>query len=612
MDFVRVHANNIFNYRVDSFVRRFNDCIVPYEDGRVKLDDESYLVNTEFVTPADCPEEGYEDQPCFQDAGVKLGLADKAFDAEYVYVRVDNTSYKVYRVSYVRGPMVGVLNVCERYPDIKEFRWDTCTVLDNEDADEEDYFTGEPIFTGDCDYETIHGFDRYGHTEDLGYFLAYNWDDDRCIVCDDCNSVFDCESPRFDSFWHSDDWTGVCDSCFEDDYVCCDNCGALIRSDDANYDEDNDAYYCDSCWDYMDHGGRSLHDYGYKPRGVFHPDYKENGLYYGIELEIDKGDSVRKCCQDLYEISDDEDLFYLKHDGSLSDGIEIVTHPCSLDYQLNEMPWDDIAKISLDNGFKSHDANTCGLHVHISRAGLGENRDLQDLHIAKMILWVDRYWDELVNFSRRNYNQLERWAKKPDAKIYSYDNQNTAVSKAKRSGERDRYKAVNLTNEHTVEFRLFRGSLKPQTIKATIEFLSNLIGYTADHSLEDVQDAKWTDVTRYKEYPELMAYLAERNLTDIADKPKPEEPKPVEVRFSVGSVVWFSTENTNNEVVRGTVKSVHMDEDGDMAPLYIVEGDDSRVNFLIDSEILSNEEIAAREAVHAANSTGVAAAPATV
>ena len=30
---------------------------------------------------------------------------------------------------------------------------------------------------------------------------------------------------------------------------------------------------------------------------------------------------------------------YCKHDGSLEEGFEIVTHPMSLDYHLTKMPW---------------------------------------------------------------------------------------------------------------------------------------------------------------------------------------------------------------------------------------------------------------------------------
>lgn len=33
---------------------------------------------------------------------------------------------------------------------------------------------------------------------------------------------------------------------------------------------------------------------------------------------------------------------------------------------------------------------------------------------------------------------------------------------------------MNTTNEHTVEFRLFRGTLKPETLLATFQFVAGL------------------------------------------------------------------------------------------------------------------------------------------
>lgn len=35
----------------------------------------------------------------------------------------------------------------------------------------------------------------------------------------------------------------------------------------------------------------------------------------------------------------DAENLYIKTDGSLDDGLELVTHPMTLTYRLNEMPW---------------------------------------------------------------------------------------------------------------------------------------------------------------------------------------------------------------------------------------------------------------------------------
>ena len=42
---------------------------------------------------------------------------------------------------------------------------------------------------------------------------------------------------------------------------------------------------------------------------------------------------------------------YCKHDGSLDDGFEMVTHPMTLDYHRKEMPWKKILHCAVDIGY---------------------------------------------------------------------------------------------------------------------------------------------------------------------------------------------------------------------------------------------------------------------
>ena len=44
-------------------------------------------------------------------------------------------------------------------------------------------------------------------------------------------------------------------------------------------------------------------------------------------------------------------LVYCKHDVSLDDGFEIVTHPMSLDCQLHEMPWAEVLDKAISMGY---------------------------------------------------------------------------------------------------------------------------------------------------------------------------------------------------------------------------------------------------------------------
>ena len=63
-------------------------------------------------------------------------------------------------------------------------------------------------------------------------------------------------------------------------------------------------------------------------------------------------------------------------------------------------------QIAKDNGFRSHNTNTCGYHIHFNRSFF---EDKEDECIAKLLYLVEKFWDELVKFSRRDYENLERW-----------------------------------------------------------------------------------------------------------------------------------------------------------------------------------------------------------
>ena len=509
-------------------------------------------------------------QPCYQEAvGFKVG--------DYV---VDDRLRHVHIVKDLRDGLVYVRDTCEGCSHGYR-RGDMLTKLDLEDAVGEDCISGMPIFEESEDY-TYTLYHTSGEVKGQILPMTTEVCSDEVFHCDDCGEWY--VRDHGDGYYEDDNGTVICESCYEDNgWYTCDNCGCLTR-DGHEY---GGSWYCESCYEEMDHG--TMHDYCYKPDPYFHVGDGEteddSTLFMGVELEVDKGNSVSQCLRDLHQYSDDEDLFYCKHDGSLRDGIEIVSHPCTLKYHLDNFPWPDVMTAARDNGFKSHDAVTCGLHVHVSRSALGADQLAQDFTIAKIIILVDRFWDELVKFSRRDYEQVERWTKKPNARIYSFDSQETAVEKAKRSGRDDRYKAVNLCNEATIEFRLFRGTLALQTFRATLQFVSNLVRYAMQASLSDIQNSRWSDITTFVTYPELTAYLESRDLTDVPDKPKPEEPKPIVVNYKVDDRVIFNTQNTNHQDREGVVQSVYPDYETMAGVLYVVEDDAGNVNFLVDNEI---------------------------
>ncbi len=169
-----------------------------------------------------------------------------------------------------------------------------------------------------------------------------------------------------------------------------------------------------------------------------------------MELEIDGAGKDGYNAEKILDAANNGDeRIYIKTDGSLDDGMEIVTHPMSLDYHMNEMPWSEISEIALDMRYRSHNTGTCGLHVHVNRTTFGEERETQDECISRILYFVEHHWEELLKFSRRTESQMNRWAAR-----YGYKNSPKEVMENVKKHSIGRYACVNITNYHTIEFRI--------------------------------------------------------------------------------------------------------------------------------------------------------------
>jgi len=79
----------------------------------------------------------------------------------------------------------------------------------------------------------------------------------------------------------------------------------------------------------------------------------------------------------------------------------------------------------------------------------------------------------------------------------------------------DRYTCVNLTPHDTIEFRLFRGTLKYNTLIATLQMVECLCDVAFCLSDKEAKALTWSEfVSNLREdtMPELVQYLKERRL----------------------------------------------------------------------------------------------------
>lgn len=349
-------------------------------------------------------------------------------------------------------------------------------------------------------------------------------EDSEQIYCSDCiDYIYHCEEcvgyfEYSDSIHQDDHETTVCNHCYDYcDYVSCEECGRIMYSDDTEmYDG---ACYCSSCYCDIEERGNNLsrwvHEWNYRPEPVFLGGQNKSDFRAGIELEIMYGNG-REFCEETEGYQE----IYLKNDGSLDEsGIEIVTHPMTMDYFHSEFPLTEIISAAKSNDFTSHDNNKCGLHVHVDRNCLGKTSIDQKYTIAKLLLLCERFFDDkLIPFSRRTEFQLNQWCKKPKMD-YDHDEDTIGVLVEKIESKQrceDRYQTINLQNRNTIEFRIFRGSLVEGTVRAAIQLCEVLTNFAKNNDINKIQVCTWEEAVK-SDYIELNEYLKSKKLTEDDD-----------------------------------------------------------------------------------------------
>ena len=150
-------------------------------------------------------------------------------------------------------------------------------------------------------------------------------------TCDHCGNVVWLD----DSY--GDEYTTLCSHCYHTHYTRCSCCDALISEADVYHLNGDD--YCSDCYHEEVDRCRNIHDYGYKPEPEF---YGDGNRFFGVELEVDGAGKYDDNAEQLLKIANTtQDCIYIKGDGSLDDGMELVTHPMSLKYH-KQFCWEEL------------------------------------------------------------------------------------------------------------------------------------------------------------------------------------------------------------------------------------------------------------------------------
>jgi len=340
----------------------------------------------------------------------------------------------------------------------------------------------------------------------------------------------------------------VCDKCWKsiqatdnaEDWTTCDECGTYVRNDrrfnDALWSNIRDMYLCNSCYecdiectdcgnDYYeaeghtcpddeDNGSRYIHSYGYKPSPRFFGDT----LYHlGLELEVEAKDGDYNWGAE-YIYNQVHDRAYLKYDGSLSDGFEIVSHPHSLEEFQKEFPWHMLDELKT-NGFRSWNTRTCGIHVHVSRRAFKRGSWIQEE--AHQIKFMKLIYD--------NQRQVQRLAGR-ESGYAKFDDKGKIVQKVKAGYQTSgRYSAINTENDSTIEVRVFRGTLRKERVLSALEFVHAAVEYTRNLKMVATEKPlSWIKFIGYvsdnsKQYPNLFLIINELFDKESTDYNQPEE-----------------------------------------------------------------------------------------
>lgn len=210
---------------------------------------------------------------------------------------------------------------------------------------------------------------------------------------------------------------------------------------------------CTNCLD----ASFKIHNYSTRVEGMLKfkaTRVRPNTVYLGCELEYETNNRDRAQLA-VGKLMHGHAL--MKSDGSIRNGFEIVTCPATLDIHL------DVFKKFYDNippDLKVE--KNVGMHVHISR------KPLSHLTIGKLTEFLNRL---------DNKQFIHHIAGRIDNSYARMSNDRTVTFPWKHRNGGDRYNALNLNNQNTIEVRLFATPMNYKEFAMRLQFVQALVDY---------------------------------------------------------------------------------------------------------------------------------------
>lgn len=295
------------------------------------------------------------------------------------------------------------------------------------------------------------------------------------IICADCGCEID-----YEDYTNSDG-----------DYNYCDDCGGYFHTDNGQFI--GDMFYCDDCAEEHYDGIMEYHDFDDWTYNFV--DNEDESILKGFELEVE-GNNHREMVEELKYIMGNFCVY--ERDGSLDNGFEIISNPFTMPYMYaNENMFKNALESLQSNGYTSHNNGRCGLHVHVNRWQLTDGSVLStDEVIDNILLIMETFKEEIVKFSRRKSSQISRWCAFLSDIDSHVELNYKSIKECKDEHRYNRYVALNLSNSNTIEFRIFRGTLKYESFMACIELVDNICNIAKGN----IDGLTWNDLISNGKY----------------------------------------------------------------------------------------------------------------
>lgn len=278
----------------------------------------------------------------------------------------------------------------------------------------------------------------------------------------------------------------------EDDFIYVEDLGQKFSKAKRNafYRASNGKYYSSQSAATL----TGLHAWNFKPEPVFNGEGKK---FLGLEMEFHRcGESDERA---NHIIADLNKIVYAKHDGSLHNGMEFVTHPCTPKFHMQNIDYG--AFFSRVQSLNGQSGANSGLHIHVNRDFFKTNEA-----IAKVVRFAENNFKTLMQFSGRT-DEDSNWCAKYG---YTVKELTRIYEVAQESGQK--YRAVNLRPNHTIEFRMFRSTQDVSRIHAYIQFVDVITDLANMNSVKYIGWSNIARVAKNKKYTELRALMKEMGL----------------------------------------------------------------------------------------------------